>query len=329
VAQALGVTERTVRNWVVKPLCNTGRRPRSKWERFVGLVRVYRAYLEQGAGRTGWRVVRRVLDERVSTRTIQESLRLLKEARRRRQRRYVLRNRLSVRVLAKDAVWTLDGTHVGRVEGEAVEAQVMSDRATLKTRGLSVGPPATSDDVLVLLRTSKREHGTLPLVLQTDGASVYQEGRVQEYLARERVVPLVSRPHMPTDNASAESGIGTIKESARLGKGVKLGSTFEAACRLAESALTIDSRRLRASRGYMCANELARSTLAWYTSVSRESFYRDATRAVHNAVQGTKTVRERRTKERCAVLTTLVRYGLVSLTRGGRPTDVPYVENIS
>ncbi len=56
-------------------------------------------------------------------------------------------------------ILTQDGTHLGRKGRKAVEGEVIKDRGTLKTVALSVGAPATSQDVLVLMKSVKEDQG--------------------------------------------------------------------------------------------------------------------------------------------------------------------------
>jgi transposase InsO family protein len=222
-----------------------------------------------------------------------------------------------VEVLSPNVIWTQDATHVGRLNRKTVQAEVVKDRATLGYTGLAVGPTATGSDILWILEVAKKEKG-LPLVWATDNGSAYRDARVESFLKREKVVHLLSRPHLPQDNAAAEKGIQELKVEAGLGKGVKLSSIEEAAGKLAVSREILDGGRARASKQYQTADELKQSLPSWNLKVQRGVFYEQACKSMKKAVQGGGTAREIRQAERQAVYETLEKFQLVKRTRGGK-----------
>ena len=55
-------------------------------------------------------------------------------------------------VRARDAVWAMDATHLGRdAHGGAVQAEVVREAACARTIGLWVGPPASGQEVVRIL----------------------------------------------------------------------------------------------------------------------------------------------------------------------------------
>jgi transposase InsO family protein len=253
----------------------------------------------------------------VSVRLVQESLQRLKSRTSRRHRRHLEKASWSVTVLAKDAIWSQDGTHLGRTGAEAVEGQVIKDRGSLKVHEVAVGAPATSQDVLLLLKMAEKICGGLPLVWQTDNGSIYLSQEVQEYLREKRVVHLKSRVRKPQDNGASEICMRELKYESDLGKGKSLCSALDAAVRFQESAVQLNQQRLRGSRGYVTAQHLYETMPPWYNFVRRGPFYEETTRAVHEAVEGVPK-RHARRAEREAIYRVMEKYGLIERSQGGR-----------
>jgi hypothetical protein len=129
-------------------------------------------------------------------------------------------------------------------------------------------------------------------------------------------VPLLSRPHHPMDNGAAEVGIRELKSHAWLGKGIRV-SHHEAALRIRKSAVQLNACRLRGSRGYLTAQDLAKRMPFWYGRVKRGRFYEETRKAISKAVYGKKGNRARQA-EREVIYGVLEKYGLVKQTRGDR-----------
>jgi hypothetical protein len=112
---------------------------------------VAREWRKQGR-EVGWRGVADALTGLVPTRQVQESVKRLKANHRRLLRRRLEKGRVTTTVLCSNAIWCQDATHLGRrADRKAVEADVVKDRGSLQTLGLSVGPSSTSGDVVLLL----------------------------------------------------------------------------------------------------------------------------------------------------------------------------------
>jgi len=310
-----------------RPLQRQGRPAHSKAIRFRAAVEVARQRKHQGK-KAGWRPIVKALDGRIPTRLVQEMLSRLKKRKRCRMKRHLTCAAERVTVKVKGVIWTQDGTHLGRSADEEVQAQIIKDRAPMKTMALSIGPPATSADVLVLLKSAKTEHGDHPLVWQTDNDSIYLADDVVDYLKEKRIVHLKSRVGRPTDNGAAERGIWELKSEADLGKGVKLNGCLDAALLLGQSAVKINRNRLRGSKGYVSANRLAQHMPSWYNLVDRNTFYEEVNIAVKSAVDGEEGDRARKA-ERDAIHGVLEKYGLIEWTRGGRSRSAPEREIVS
>jgi transposase InsO family protein len=326
LANHLGVNERTLRNWkggankVPKPL---GRPATPPSKRYQARLKVARELHRQGW--PGWRSVVKSLGPVVSTSLVQESVRVLKQRRRLRKRQWIEVRRVHVEAMSPNVLWVQDATHLGRIGRKAVLAEVIKDRATLGYMGIAVGEAARGEEVLRMLEMSKASVG-LPLVWATDNGSAYRDGRVKEYLRREKVVHLLSRPRLPQDNGAAEKGIRELKEEAGLGKGIWLSSFEQAAQKLARSWKVLDSGRLRASKGYRTADQLKEALPCWEKKVSREAFYAQACEAQEKGVKGGGTKKQKRQAERQAVYQTLENFQLVKRTRGGKPLKLATAE---
>lgn len=239
------------------------------------------------------------------------------------RRRACERRRVGHEVLCRDAIWAQDATHVGRFEtGQEISAEVATDRATLSTVILAVGAPAAAEDLVGHLERAKVERGGLPLVWQSDGGGANRSAAVASYLERERVVHLLSRPHTPTDNPSAEHKNRELKEEGDLDAAAS--RTAEAAdAALACARRRVDEGRLRASRGWKTAVELDRALPRADALVDRDRFYAEARSAIRAAALGHDDARSRRKAEQDAIWATLERHGLARRHVGLRRTPQP------
>lgn len=309
---------RTLSNWQRKDPEREGRPPTEDAMRFRALRLVAREHRRQGRG-TGWRPIVAELGGRVPTRLVQSSLRDWKQHRARRAARQRLQHRTSVRVHARDAIWSLDSTHLGRVDGASVEGQVIRDPATRATPVVSAGAAVTGSDVIQLLECMRMVRGTLPLVLCTDNGAPYRCRLLQRYLQEHDVVPLLNVPRTPQHNAFVECAIGELKKESALGKGVRLRDEVQAARRLTRSAHRLDTARRRACLGYRTALEADAVMPRADALVKRGRFFEEAHCARERAVLGCRNGRDRRRAERNSVYTTLETNGLITRTRGGVP----------
>lgn len=355
---------RTLQNWqrtAPGAVATIGRPPHdaASWTRALRLVG--RALRQQGYG-AGWRTIAQVLGDAVPVVLVQRAVRAWKRRRRARVRRRQERLRHHVDVLARDALWALDATHLTRVAGTKVEAQVVRDAASARTVGLTVGPPVTARDALALLEHGREERGGLPLVLARDNGSPYAAKSVQSYLDAHRVIVLRNLPRTPQHNPWAERAIGELKADSELdvrgrssamlwlaqdpdlfepdrtiagpsqdplasGRALWTATAVQCAARLNASRRRLDRHRLRASRGYRTARQCDHELPPWQGVVDRADFYATTRRAIDRAVDGVEGARARRLAEREAIFETLERVGLIRRTRGGAP--LPPVEHES
>lgn len=292
--------------------------------RVRGLVAAQRAV--QGR-KAGWRPIFRALKDarpKVSRLLVEQELSALKRAERAAQERERAQQRKSLDVLARDAVWGEDTTHLGRLEeGAKVEAEVVKDLATQETVGLSVGGVPTAQEALALLEKTALERGGWPLVWLGDSGPINRDLKLVERLRQERVVHLLSRVHTPQDNAATEHQHGEIKGEAGLGKGVRLAALSEAAERAERARRTLDQGRRRATLGWRTAGQVGRELPRADAWVDREAFYRAACDAMEAAVLGLTNRRTLRHARREALFATLERFGLARRYVGPRPRVRP------
>jgi transposase InsO family protein len=260
----------------------------------------------------GWRPMDYMLD--APTRLIQTCLSAIKARHRRKVREHRAANRTSVKVLAKDVIWTQDAAQVAMIGEMKVPAEVVKDRGTLGNVAMAAGRPAKGRDIVEMLARKKQE-GCLPLVLATDNGSTYTSKRVSDFCKQEKVVHLFSRTHTPQDNGAAERGIGELK--AEIGQNPCFRAVRDVAACLSEVWAMLDNRP-RASKGYKSAVQLEKELPAGQELVDRDTFYKATCREVEKAVQGGGTPREKRQAERLAILRTLEEHQLIHIIRGGK-----------
>ena len=207
VAEVQGVCRHTLRRWereaekAQRP--PPGRPPRTASAWACGSMLVLAALKEQGWS-AGEGPVHRALAGVVSLRLTRQILVELKREHRARLRAVCRRERTSLRLHARNALWAQDATHLARDEmGKSVQAEVIREVASTRTLEIRVGPAATADDVIAALEQARATRGTLPLVWATDNGSAYVSAAVRKYLAENQIVPLRSLLRTPQHNAWA------------------------------------------------------------------------------------------------------------------------------
>ena len=315
LCEVLGVVPRTISNWQKQAregaAPKMGRPPRAEEQCLEWQVLVREEWERQG--KPGWRPVSNALSD-VPVRLVQETLRELKLERRKSNAKRIEGTRVSAKVLAREAMWALDGAHVGRSGEDALEAQVVKDRATLTVIPALVGPAANGDKIVEMLKELKETRG-LPLVLSTDNGPNYVCEKLEAYLQEEKVVHMLSLPRTPQHNGSGEIAIRELKEVAQAGKGVRW-SKEEASVALETGACTLNEKRARGTKGYKTSSRLDEEVPVAYLEVERAVFYERCVQRQNEACAGAVTWREGRMKEREAIWETLEEFKLVIRTRG-------------
>jgi transposase InsO family protein len=309
--------------------------------RWKAAIKVREQLYVQGFS-AGWRPVDHALTD-VPTRLVQELMSICKVRERARRARAAQARRVSVKVHKRDALWSVDATHLGRAGDEAQQAEVVKELATTRVVGVSLGCVATGEDVVRLLTQSVRDRGVAPFVLCHDNGKAYCCGLVSRWCAENGVVELVNEPRTPQHNAACERGIGELKAECDLGSGRELTALQERVwlgqvelqsgaqwCRDVQAAMQrLNCGRLRGSRGYKTAEQLDRETPSAESWACREDFHRMACSAIDEAVRDARGARARRRATREAIYRTLERFGMVTRTRGGVLISPPASAGVS
>lgn len=317
-AQAADVVARTVYNWRKRTrpedFPKLGRPAHDERAHASAFWKVGREYLRQG--RCGWRPIKAALGRQVPTRLIHEHLRRFKAREARHERRRILRNRVRLEVLAKNALWVQDSVQVARDEsGAKIETLAVKDRGPLVTVGLSTGQPARGRDVVELLECLKRTRG-LPWVIGSDNGAPFVCEEVREYLGREKVIHLRSLPRTPQHNGSAEVGIGEMSATVGVIKAERT-SYEQIHARMVKAAVLLNKNRIRMSKGLKSGAELDDKYQDTSKLGERDRFYADCSKCIEAATLRASSAREKRMAEREAIYSTMEKYGLVRRHRGG------------
>jgi hypothetical protein len=288
-----------------------------------------RALVEQQLerqGEVGWRPVLAGIvraGEQASVMLVQQETSAAKRERRTAKRRAIEAAREGHEVTCRDAVWSQDALHAGRLPTRRpLLAEVGTDRGSSATVIAVLGPPATGRDVVRHFRGASQERGGPPLVWQVDRGSANSSTVVALHMESEQVIHLRSRVHTPTDNPVAENRNREIEEASGLGCGTRLESVAQGQAMLEPARRQLDEQRLRASRGYRTAAELDRILPRADALVDRGAFYAETRAAMAAAVKGLEDTDEIAKAEQDAVWAALERHGLQRRHHGLR--RVPY-----
>ena len=325
-SKMLDLSPRTLRKWRDQaespPALGRPRHDGETWR--AAVLPVARAWKSQGRSSGRRRVLRRLAEQghAIPPTIVRELLGHMK-ARWRSVRAWQRRERRrGLVVAARDALWSLDATHLGRDERGKVEAVQVRDVATTRSMAPSVGGVARAEDVVAVLERARAERGALPLVVALDNGPAHRNERVCSYLAAERVVVLWNVPHTPQHNPWVENLNGELKiELDLLGElavgggdpSQGHGSLAQAGVPPTRSCLQVSvlrvtrvlNQRVRTSRGGLSAEQLDSQLARAEDLVSRDRFYEAACTAQRSAVLGIKNPRARRRAEREATLCTL------------------------
>lgn len=254
------------------------------------------------------------------------ALKEIKLRKRRKIRRILAAQRISIKVLAQGAFVAQDSTHVGYASRKRAWAEVSKDAATFEAEAFGDGKPITAQAMIERLEGLKA-NGRLPLILSTDNGSAYKSHAVESWLLKNQVIHLKSRVHTPTDNARIERAIGEAKHEAGLDEHASLERPQDGVICIQEALQRIN-RRPRASCSWQSAEDLTSTLPWWYISVSRHTFFESAREAICSAVQNLNG-RLARMAEREAIFRTLELFGLIRRTRGGQPIAATIPDTIS
>lgn len=303
MAQALGVTTRTVRAWKAK----TEHKPRGrKKTRVTEAQRCEIEHQWKKQGYPGSRPIIKALPQ-ISVRVTREVIASLKEETKKRYNQHREENRTTVTVHSAGTVMVMDAANLKDEGGDFI---LRRDRGSLTTNAHKCeGKDATSQDTLQLFKQLKEE-GRLPLVACSDNGSPFCANEVEDYLHDNKIIHLKSLPRVPQHNGSAENSVGDVKKTKIF------GLTAAQVCQ------SLNQHRLRAKLNWKTPLEVEQKTLKLHTPEERAMFYETARSAISRALLGTKSVYEKRKAEREAIFQTLESFELITRTRGHPPRFV-------
>lgn len=321
IAGLLGVTRQTLWAWreaAVRPPNPVGR-PRHDASSMRSCSCAVRRVMRIEGGGIGGERAWKMLDERYPLRLVRDCVKAWKARDRERARRRVIAQRVSVQVDVRDAAWTMDGTQVGRdAAGKKQALELGRELRSLGYLPAEVGGAQCGGDVVSLMEAGRRQRGCLPFVVVTDNGPENVNHVVAAYLRRHRIVHLRSAPHVPQHNGWAERGVREVKEAMGCTAGV-VCAREELQARADAAVVRLNETRLRGSRGWKTSAEITASEPPAEALVDRGLFYAAACSAAEEAVRDRRSGRARRMAERSAILQVMERFGLIRLTRGGKP----------
>ncbi len=323
LAHTLHVTLKTLWNWEAaarrgEPSLPWGRRPHPEASRVEAERRVLEERARQGV-LAGWRSLRAGFARRgeaVPTRLVQEALQRIKAKERHEERARVRDRRVSIRVLYKDAIWAADGFDVGWTAAGKVEAQLLRDPAAGLTLYLPVGPPMTGEGMVALLDRLRVVRGGLPLAFQCDRGPINRAEVLVDYLDRNLVVHILSRPRTPTDNPKTERAIGDLQVESGVPETGVIEDVDAVRARLERARRTLDQGRLWARHGYRTAVEADAALVRADTVIERKKLFDEATKAMRDAEAAASCPRAKYAARNAAAWRVLERFGLVKVTSG-------------
>jgi hypothetical protein len=161
-------------------------------------------------------------------------------------------------------------------------------------------------------------YGFVPLVVSTDNGAPYKSGVFTEFLERHKVVHLRNLPHTPQHNCHAERGVKEVKGFLGIVKGVLKTAGAWLGLRLSDGIRYLNERLQRGVLKGRTATEEAAALPVAETLVDRAKFFEETCAAIATAVQDCTSARAARLAERKAILQTLARHSLITITRGGK-----------
>jgi transposase InsO family protein len=324
-AEEHGVSERTIRNWVraARPGAIPARppgRPRLSEDVAARAMRAVSSAMTNTIPRPIGEPALKRQHGHIPTRALRAALKIVKAECAARAREHARENRMCIDVHKADAVWGLDATHVGRTDtGRAIEAEVTRDIATGAWLTTRVGRKSNADDVLGHLALLQRDHGVLPLVLQTDNGSAYTARKVTQWLAEHKVIHLRSLRRTPQHNPVVERGNRTLKDRARVGKGYLVHDMAALRDNIEHTRIDLNATLRQRTRNNLTPDALGCTMPNAMDDISRDDFYAACVDRVRAATEQVKTTRQRCKAEREAIYQTMEDFKLLTRTRGGLP----------
>lgn len=306
LAERMQVTPQTIGNWrrlaLMEERPKIGR-PRASEEKKQEVEALVRAEMRR-QGNPGWRPIANALPW-LPVRLVQAAVANVKLEKGREESLRIKANRTSVTVLAREALWTIDGTQTRESPQSKQSSQVIKDRGSLAYRAILSGAPAKADDITELFEAMP----VLPLVVASDNDKIYCGEKTSAWLKEHQVIHLRSLPRTPQHNGAIEIAMRELKEAAE-------ERGLVAAENLARAAKQINEFRPRASRGYKTSTVLDAEMPVAYSTVGRAVFYEKCMKRLRLVESSPMQWREKRMAEREVIYATLEEYGLIKRTGG-------------
>ncbi|MEW6583337.1 MAG: hypothetical protein AB1416_11325 [Actinomycetota bacterium] len=318
MAKALGVCERSLREWGRRLEVRRLGRPRTRREKIRAAIRTLRsAWRAMTAGMSpsssGPGVPRLMVRCPGMSRYLAEKfVASRKRAAGRRRRRKEAALERSVEIREPGVVVTLDGIATGWQSRRRIEGHIFRDRGSTKFLekmvGVGIDSRALTPKILKVLDDSGA------YVLQIDGDKRHQASALKRALRKRRVMHYLSEPRTPQHNPVAEEGMREIRQFLPEGGAT---SVEEATSSIDRAFLTLNREWLRPSRGGLSSEALYALPRV---EINREAMYRQFVifKRRFRREMG-RTLRARRRANRRAVEATLVAFGLATVKIGGVP----------
>ncbi len=295
IAQALGLSDRTLRSW--KNNVSDKRKGRKIKKLCLSEIKIIIGEWRR-QGRPGVRPVSKALPH-IPVRRIREIIFLLKKKDRFRKKIKFQKSRISIDVGQAGIILTMDGATIRKGE----DLVIAKDRGSLQIAVQKCRKSLRSKDVLRVLARFK-SRGRLPLVLCTDNGSPFCSNEVHHFLKENKVIHLRSLPRVPQHNGACENAVKEVKNLLKDGHAVV-------------SALKVLNQCLKRRRlGYKTAALFDKENRACYDENIRQEIYERAQAEIERSYVGTKNGYEKRKREREAILSTLECLALIKITRG-------------
>lgn len=295
IAVAVGVSERTIRNWCKQAQKDVPKMGRPSPYTAKDLARAKKLVSEQmkRLGSPGWRPIAATLKGKVSVRLVQ---RFVAEYKRETKKKYVPKR---MEVSGKNVIWTMDGAIMK--EESKTENQVIKDRGSRNWVGFKSCPRAScGQDVITTLNESIKQNGC-PLVLATDNGAAYTSKEVCQHLRKLKIIHLKSLPRTPQHNGAVEVGIKELRE-IMLNKEIKLKDAINVA----------NARPRKYGNKWMDSQSVFKNGVMLYNKKEHELFYRNCTKQLNALAKQPLNLKRKRLKERELVFEELAKRGLVT-----------------
>lgn len=303
VAFALGVSERTIRNWRNQAKKDAPKMGRPSHSQSV-VDEAKRLVFEQmkELGSPGWRPIAEVLKGRVPVRLAQRFVSEYKFEQRNKPREMI-----QTKVLSKNVIWSMDGAFTR--EEQKIENQVIKDRSSRFWVGHGAKIKASdAQNVIETLKRSFKING-LPLVLSTDNGAAYTNKCVSLFLRNLKIVHLKSLPRTPQHNGAVEVGIRELKDIMRNNE----------IC-LKDAIKVANARPRKYGKEWSTSESIFENDEMLYNKIDREEFYKCCVERLSNLKVEPLNYRGKRLKERSLIFEELEKRKLISqwkMTRNG------------